>query len=246
MSKASGLASGSAWAPRRFWKTVHCRPAESPGFFQILLDARAAKTPAKALLCLPSLPLAKALAEEWQAQEGVVEPSTMPLTRLANTAIDRVGKARAAVLEDLAGYGASDLLCYRAEGPEELVAQEAAAWDPLLAWADQALGAPLAVTQGITAVPQPPESLAALRQCLEKFDDFSLAALADAISLTGSLVLGLALAAGRLSAEEAWALSQIDETFQAARWGRDAEAAAKAARRAAALGAAGRFLALLR
>lgn len=244
MSEGARAATGAAWAPRRFWQKVTCRPAEAPGLYQVFLDTRPAKTPAKAPLAVPGQALAEALAEEWQAQDGAVNPATMPLTRLANTAIDRVSKARAAVLEDLAGYGASDLLCYRAEGPAALVAQEAAAWDPALAWADQALGAPLAVTQGITAIDQPPASLAALRAHLEALDDFALAATADAVSLTGSLVLGLALAKGHFTAEKAWALCQVDEAYQTARWGHDAEAAAKAAQRAAALDAAGRFLAL--
>lgn len=233
----------TAWAAKRFWAAA--RPAPVAGGHGIFLDGKPVNTPARALLVLPTALLAEAVAAEWEAQAGAIRPETMPLTRAANSAIDRVAPRRGEVAAMLAEYAGSDLLCYRAGSPPELAARQARAWDPLLAWAAGTLGAPLAVGAGIVHVPQPAGSLAACHAILAAAGPFRLAALHDLVALSGSLVLGLAVDAGRLAAEEAWPLSRLDEEWQAEQWGRDEEAeAAAAARRAAFLDAA-RLLMLL-
>lgn len=232
----------TGWAKRRFW--ADAAVAAAAGGWQVLLDGRAVRTPAKALLVLPTRAMAKAVAGEWQAQGAEVAPATMPMTRMANTAVDGVGPRHAAVVAALAEWGGSDLLCYRAEGPAALVARQAAGWDAWLDWAADALGARLAVTTGLMPVAQPPAALAALRAAVAAQDAFRLTALHDLVTIPGSLVLGLAVAAGRLTADDAFALSRIDEDWQAELWGRDAEAAESAARKQADMAAAGRFFAL--
>jgi chaperone required for assembly of F1-ATPase len=231
-----------AWAPRVVWRQVTVAPGD--GGHAVLLDGRPLRTPARAPLRLPAAALAEAVAAEWRAQRDRVRPATMPLTRLASTAIDRVAPQHAAVAGIVAAYGATDLLCYRAAAPAALAARQAAAWDPLLAWAAAALAAPLAVGQGVMPVPQP-AAAAPLAARVRACGAFELAALHDLAALTGSLVLALAVREGRLGAAEAFRLSRIDEDWQAELWGSDAEAAAAAALRAADAEAAGRFLALL-
>jgi chaperone required for assembly of F1-ATPase len=232
----------SAWAAKRFWKAATVEACE--GGFTIRLDARPVKTPAKQPLVLPTLAMAQALAVEWDAQDGVIKPETMPLTRAANSSIDKVVPNFEAVVDELAGYGGSDLLCYRAEGPEPLVARQAAGWDPLLAWAKDVLHAPLNVTAGVIPVAQPAESVQRLRAHVARHSAFHLAALHDLVAITGSLVLALAVARGHLTAEQAFALSRIDETWQAEQWGEDEEAARAEAVRKAALLDAERFYGL--
>jgi chaperone required for assembly of F1-ATPase len=235
---------GGVWAPRRFWTVARAEPAE--GGHVVLLDARPLRTPARAPLLLPSRALAEAVAAEWDAQEGTVQPATMPLTRAANTAIDRVQPHRPAVEAEVAGYGETDLICYRAAAPEGLVAAQAAAWDPLLDWAAAALGAPLRPVAGVIHAPQPESSLAALRRAVAGFDDFGLVALHDMVALSGSLVIGLATAAGQEPPATLWERAHVDEAWQVAQWGEDAEAAAAMARRRAEFLQAVRFLALAR
>lgn len=234
----------SNWKARRFWKAASIAP-EGTGF-AVLLDARPVKTPAKTALLLPTQALAELVSSEWDAQTGEVRPETMPATRMANSAIDKVRPQFAEVAEMLAEYAGSDLLCYRAEAPEALIDRQAAGWDPLLAWAAEVHGAPLVVTHGVIHVPQPPASLAALRAALFAQDEYRLAALHDLIAITGSLVLGLAVAAGRITAEEAFALSRIDEHWQAEQWGTDEEAAEMEAAKHRALTEAARFYELCR
>lgn len=229
----------SAWAPKRFWTSAEV--AEAPGGFAVTLDGRQVKTPAKAPLVVPSRALAEAIAREWQAQDEKIDPATMPVTRGANAAIDKVRSQHAEVAALIADYGGTDLLCYRAEAPRELVARQSAHWDPLLDWAEAALGARLAVTQGVVPVAQPEATLAALSARVAAMDEWQLAALHDLVGLTGSLVLGLAVAEGRLTADEAWTIAQIDEAWQAEQWGADDEAAAHADRKRAALLDAERF-----
>lgn len=229
----------SAWAPKRFWTSAEV--AEAPGGFAVTLDGRQVKTPAKAPLVVPSRALAEAIAREWQAQDEKIDPATMPVTRGANAAIDKVRPQHAEVAALIADYGGTDLLCYRAEAPRELVARQSAHWDPLLDWAEAALGARLAVTQGVVPVAQPEATLAALSARVAAMDEWQLAALHDLVGLTGSLVLGLAVAEGRLTADEAWTIAQIDEAWQAEQWGADDEAAAHADRKRAALLDAERF-----
>lgn len=229
----------SGWAPKRFWKAASVQPA--PGGFAVTLDGRAVKTPAKAPLVVPTLAMAQAIAAEWQAQTGTVDPESMPCTRAANSALDKLSVQGAEVAAMLAAYGANDLLCYRAEHPPALAARQAAAWDPLLDWAAETLDAALIVTRGVMPRPQPAASLARLADQVAALDAFRLAAFHDLVAISGSLVLALAVARGRLTAEEAWAISRIDEAWQAEQWGEDEEAAAAEAWRHAAFLQAHRF-----
>jgi chaperone required for assembly of F1-ATPase len=199
------------------------------------------RTPAKAALVLPSLAMAQAIAAEWQAQDGTVKPATMPMTRMANSAIDKVAPQFDEVAALIAAYAETDLLCHRAAAPAALAARQAAAWDPLLDWAADHLDARLRVTVGIMPVAQPVASLDALGQAVRATTPFRLAALHDLVAITGSLVLGLAVARGRIDAATAFALSRIDESWQAELWGQDAEAAESEAIKRAALADAERF-----
>ena len=231
------------WSMKRFWTAAGV--AERPEGWAVTLDGRPVRTPAKAPLALPTEALARAVAEEWDAQQGEVRPALMPLTRTANSAIDKVAPMAAAVVEEIARYGGTDLLCYRAEGPPALVARQAAAWDPWLDWiAGQ--GAGLRVTSGIVHVAQPGESLARLTALVSARTPFELAALHDLVAISGSLVLGLAVAEGRMDAGEAFDLARVDEDWQAALWGTDDEAAESAAAKRQAMTDAGRFLRLCR
>lgn len=232
----------SGWKAKRFWQAAVAEPCE--GGFTVRLDGRAVKTPAKAPLVVPTLALAQAIAAEWEAQSGEVRPETMPVTRAANSAIDKIRVQRAEVVELLAAYGGSDLLCYRALGPEALAERQAAGWDPLLDWAAEALGARLAVTRGVMPVAQDAAALDRLAARVAGFGDFHLAGFHDLVAISGSLILALAVTEGRLAAEEAWALSRIDETWQVEQWGEDEEAAAAEAKRHVAFGEASRFYAL--
>jgi chaperone required for assembly of F1-ATPase len=215
------------WTAKRFWTEVGV--AQEAGGWRVLLDGRPLKTPAKAALDLPSAAMAEAMAEEWAAQHEVIDPRKMPVTRSANSAIDRVAPQKAEVVAMLAGYGETDLLCHRADGPDALVARQAEGWDPLLDWADETLGARLRPTTGILPAEQAPEALERLSEALDALDAFRLTAVHDLVTLSGSLVLGLAVARGRLDAETGWALSRIDEDWQIAQWGEDEEAAKAAA-----------------
>lgn len=234
----------SGWVAKRFW--AEARAVEGAGGWGVALDGRMVRTPAKAPLRLPSEALARAVAAEWQAVEGEVRPALMPLTRLANSGQDKVAPQFAAVAASVADYGGTDLLCYRAEAPAELAARQAAGWDPLLEWAASALGAPLGVTRGLMPLAQPAASLAALAARVAGFSPHELAALHDLVAIPGSLVLGLAVAEGRLAAGEAFALSRIDEVWQAELWGADAEAAESEALKRADHALAARFLQLCR
>ena len=217
--------------------------AETEGF-ALALDGKRVKTPAGQALAVAWRALAEAIAAEWSDQGERVLPHTMPLMQLTATALDRVASTRAAAVDQLVRYGETDLLCYRAAEPPDLVARQTAMWQPLVDWAALRFGAGLAVTAGLMPQPQPAAALAALRAALEPVDPFGLAGLLAATGAAGSLVLALAIKERRLSADEAWALSQLDETFQIERWGEDHEAAKRRAALRADLLAAGRFLAL--
>lgn len=214
----------SEWKQKRFWKEANVVPAE--GGFTVQLDGRAVKTPATAPLIMPTRAMADAAAKEWNAQEGHIDPRTMPVTRSANAAIDKVIPQQTEVVDLIAAYGESDLLCYRAETPAELVTRQSEGWDPLLAWADAALGAPLLVTAGIIHQEQPAQSVARLHALVHDQTPFALAALHDLVALSGSLVIGLAALHGHAGAEALWQISRIDETWQIEQWGPDEEAAA--------------------
>lgn len=232
----------SGWAARRFWKTASAVPVE--GGFAVHLDARPLRTPLKAPLVLPTLGLAEAVAGEWQAQGDTVDPTAMPFTRTANSAIDKVAPQQEEVAAMLAAYGDSDLLCYRAEEPADLVARQAEAWDPLLDWSGTVLFAPLVKTAGVIHVKQSPASLAALRGQVDRLSPFQLAAFHDLVAISGSLVLAMAVTRGRISASEAWSLSRVDEDWQISQWGEDEEAAESAARKREAFLHADRFYGL--
>lgn len=232
----------SAWKAKRFWKSATAEACE--GGFTVKLDGRAVKTPAKRLLAVPTLAMAQAIAAEWDAQQGLVKPDTMPVTRAANSALDKVAEQFDEVAELLIAYGDSDLLCYRATGPQGLIGRQAAGWDPLLDWAAKSLGAPLTVTAGIVHQPQPKASLDVLATLVRAYSPFQMAAFHDLVAISGSLVLAIAVTRGRLTADEAWSLSRIDETWQAELWGVDDEAALLEATKRAALLDAARFYGL--
>lgn len=213
----------STWAPKRFWKATEV--AERANGYEVRLDGRSVRTPLKTLLVVPTEAFAERIAAEWEAQEKLVDPRTMPFTRAANAALDKVALQRAEVADMLSAYGGTDLLCYRATAPEALVARQAAAWDPMLDWAMQTYGARLQVTSGVVPVDQDPESLARLGQVVHGFDPFQLTGLHDLVAISGSLVLGLAVAAGNLTAELAFDMSRIDETWQIEQWGEDEDEA---------------------
>jgi chaperone required for assembly of F1-ATPase len=233
----------SGWTPKRFW-TEAAVIADGEGF-AVALDGRPVRTPLKAKLIVPTRGFAEEVAREWQAQGELIDPNTMPATRLSNSAIDKVKAQRDEVVEMLASYGGSDLLCYRAEEPQILVDRQQEGWDPLLDWAGEAFGARLRTGRGIMPVAQAEEHLRSLGAPLDGMDPFELAAVHDLVVLSGSLVLALAVSEGRLSATEAWRLSRIDEDFQIEEWGEDEEAAEAAARRRTAFLDAARFHALL-
>lgn len=219
---------------KRFWTEVTAAPAE--GCWRVLLDGRAPRTPAGAAYDLPTEALARLVADEWSAQGEFVELATMPATRLAATAIDRIPQARTETAEEISRYAGSDALCYFADAPASLVARQEAAWGPWLDRAETELGIRLLRAAGIGHVRQPQESLDNTRSLALELDDFSLGGLALATSLLGSAVLALFVQRGMLSGEEAFDLSRLDEAFQEEQWGVDAEAAERtAARRAEAV-----------
>ena len=232
------------WKARRFWQHAGVR-SEGDGW-QIFLDDRPLRTPGKLPLAVPTRALAQAIAGEWDAQTEVIAPHTMPLTRAANSAIEKVTPQFDAVAGMLTEYGATDLLSYRAERPEELVRLQAENWDPLIDWAADHLRAPLRVTQGILPVPQDPQVMARLDAHVRSLDAFGLTALHDLVTLPGSLVIGLAVLHGRIDAEDAHRLSRIDEEYQIAQWGRDEEAMQAAENRRQAILSAARFWSLAR
>ncbi|MCV2446786.1 ATP12 family chaperone protein [Paracoccus sp. DMF] len=234
----------SEWKARRFWKAASVRPAGAG--WEVVLDDRPLRTPGKQPLVLPTEALARALAAEWDAQADVIDPNRMPLTRAANSAIEKVAPQFHDVATMLAEYGGTDLLSYRADAPEELARAQAEGWDPLIDWAATELRAPLRITHGVIPVPQDPAALLKLHAEVAALDAFGLTALHDLVTLPGSLVLGLAVIRGRIDAETAHALSRIDEEFQAQRWGRDEEADAAAAARLAAMRDSERFWQLSR
>lgn len=228
---------------KRFYKQVSV--GEAGEAFEVLLDGRAVKTPARATLHLQTRALAEASAAEWEVQGDKIDPRTMPATGLANAAIDRVAPEPEAFAVSLARYGESDLLCYRAEHPSDLVEAQAKAWDPLLAWARQRYDVDFEVTAGIVHRPQPAQTLERLGHAIAARDAFALAALSQIVTISGSLVIGLALAEGAVEADEAWFAATVDERYQSEKWGEDAEAARALEARRSDFLAAARFLSLL-
>jgi len=220
--------------PRRFYKSVGIEAKD--GEFALILDGRPVKTPAKAPLALPTRSLAEAVAAEWSAQVEIIDPTRMPLTRLVNVALDGVAAELAGVAAEIAKYGESDLLCYRAEGPEKLVRAQAEAWDPILAASESRLNARFICSAGIVFVEQPLATRDAVRRAVEAVGagpsgHFRLAALHVTTALSGSVLLALALAAGEMKLAEVWSAAHVDEDFQMRLWGQDQEAMARRASR---------------
>ncbi len=229
----------SEWQTKRFWTDTRVVPDESG--FGVELDGRRLKTPAKATLIMPTRHMAEAVATEWDAQIETIDPGTMPVTQSANSALDKVRHQHAEVAGMLAAYGDTDLLCYRAEGPQELVTRQAEQWDPVLDWADDALGARLVPRTGIMHEAQDARALAALEAQVHALTPFELAAFHDLVSLSGSLILGFAAALDWRPADAIWDLSRLDESWQEEQWGVDEEASANAEQKRRAFHHAKRF-----
>jgi chaperone required for assembly of F1-ATPase len=204
---------------KRFYERAHVAETDGGGA-QILLDGKPVKTPARNALAAPTRALADAIAAEWDAQKDVVDPASMPLTRLANSAIDAVSNAAVPVADEVAEYLGTDLLCYRADAPAGLIDKQSVAWDPVLAWAREQFGARFALAQGVVHVPQPREAIAAVRAAIPG-DPWRLAAVSSITTLTGSALLALALAHDALDARTAWAAAHVDEDWQVSQWGKD-------------------------
>lgn len=228
---------------KRFYKIVTVEPLAAA--FEIRLDGRPVKTPAREPLALPGRVLADAIAAEWQAQGDKVDPREMPLTGLANAAIDRVAPDPAAFASNLALYGESDLLCYRAEEPPELVSREAAEWDPLLAWARHRYDIAFEIVTGIVHRSQPAATVERLAEAMASRDAFALAGLSPLVTISGSLILALALAEGAIDANAAFDAAHLDELYQAQHWGEDQLALDARDARRRDFNAAARFLSLL-
>jgi chaperone required for assembly of F1-ATPase len=223
----------SAWAAKRFWTSTSVVAVE--GGYAVHLDARPVKTPSKKLLILSNSAVAQAIAVEWDAQQGLIRPDTMPMTRYANSAVEKVAPQFDAVADHVATYGETDLLCYRATAPQALIDRQNAAWDPWLEWAAQDLNAPLIATAGVMYIAQNPASLTNLRAQIDEMTDFHLSAFHDLVAISGSFVLALAMARGRITAAQGFELSRIDEDWQIEQWGQDDDANALAASKARAL-----------
>ncbi len=228
---------------KRFFKTVSL--AEDAHGHAVLLDGRELRTPAKRQFRLPTPDLAAAVAAEWDAQADKVDPQTMPLMRLAATAIDRVAAHRGDVVDQIAAYAGSDLTCYRAEAPAKLMDRQHEAWAPLLDWAQRRYDVTFTVTSGVMHVAQPDATLATMHRVVAGADDFTLSGLATLTQAAGSLVIALALKEGEIDADQAFAAAEVDETFQAEQWGEDAEAADRRAGVRTTIAEAARFLSLL-
>lgn len=227
---------------KRFWRDV---AVVGEGPFGLALDGRAVKTPAKALFLVPSRGLAQAVAAEWDAQGDVIVPLSMPLTGLCNAAIDLVSGNAEAFADALSRFGEGELLAYRADGPATLLARQAAIWDPLLAWAQRQHGLDFRLVTGVLYQPQPAETLAMTVDKFRDFDEFRLVALNAIVTITGSVVIGLAMVDAAIDAAAAWEAGHLDELWQAEKWGRDPLAEAGHAQRQADLAAAERLLRLL-
>lgn len=227
--------------PKRFYKEVLVTPV--PEGFAIALDGKPVRTPGRASLAVHDEELARALAAEWDAQEKEIDPARMPLTRMVNTALDGVASAPEAVFEEILRYAGSDLLCYRASTPVELVERQAELWDPFLDWAVQAYGARFALSEGVMHVAQPPEAVGALAAVLRRHSSpMMLTALHTVTAMSGSILLALALAEGEADADAVWNAAHVDEDWNISQWGEDHEAVARRAARREDMDAAARII----
>lgn len=229
---------------KRFYERASASDATGEGGFAVLLDGKPVRTPGRRHLTAPSRALAQAIADEWNAQEDVIDPARMPLTRLANAVIDAVADRATPVADEIAKYLDSDLLFYRADAPEGLVAREAEMWDPVLSWAREDLGARFIQVQGVMHAAQPKEAVAAARAAIPA-DIWRLGAVSVVTTLTGSALLALALAHRAIDTERAWAAAHVDEDWEMAQWGEDALALERRAYRRAEMQAAATVLQLL-
>lgn len=209
---------------KRFWKQAAV--VENDGGYGVELDGRRVNTPNKTPLIVPTISMAQAIAAEWDAQPEKIDPLSMPVTRSANSALDKVLPQQAEVTAMLAEYGDSDLLCYRAAGPVELIAQQAAMWDDVLDWAATEFGGRLVVGEGVMHVAQDTVILQNLHAQVTAFDNFALVGVHDLVAISGSLILALAVTRGAVSVSDAWAKSRVDEHWQVSQWGHDDEASA--------------------
>lgn len=230
---------------KRFYKKVAASPVEDKNY-EVHLDGRPVRTPMRHALQLPGAGLARAVADEWDAQGEEIDVETMPMTRIAATAIDRVRHDRDVYTDQVAAYAETDLLCYRAPSPSGLVVLQSKAWQPLLDWSRETYGAALRATEGLSPIEQDRDALDRLRKALDDHDEFELAAVSVATAASGSLVLALALAQQRIDAREAYEASQLDESYQNQTWGVDPEAQQRRDVLRADLEASAAFLALLR
>jgi len=210
------------WQVKKFWTEVSIQPVARG--YAVRLDGRAIRTPAKAELILPTEKFALYVASEWEAQVEKIDPDNMPATRSANAAIDKVAIQKTEVADMLAAYGDSDLLCYRATSPVELVARQCEIWNPFLDWAAESLGVRLIPREGVVHHPQDPDDIARLSKLVHALSNFELAAFHDLVSLSGSLILGFAVTQKVAPAEEIWLASRLDENWQEQHWGEDADA----------------------
>ena len=230
--------------PKRFYQTAGVETRADQ--HHLVLDGKPTRTPKKKPLAVPTRPLAEAIAAEWEAQTERIDPATMPLTRYVNTILDGIIGREAEVRADIAKYAGTDLVCYRADMPDDLIATQAGSWDPLLAWAREDLKMPLVATEGVMPVDQARETMERAEAALADLDAFHLAAVHTMTTLMGSLVLALAVLKGRLSAQEAWAAAHVDEDWQIRKWGEDEQAAARRERRWQEMQSAELMLRLLR
>jgi chaperone required for assembly of F1-ATPase len=228
---------------KKFYTVASAAPAD--GQFTVVLDGRPIKTPAKTPFLVPTRALAEAIAAEWQGQEEDINQHSMMLTGLAYAAIDRTPMHRLEIIDEVSGYAATDLLCYPAENPKELVAKQMDAWQPLLDWAAAELGIALVVAKGLAPVSHPAASLAAARGQVKACDNFVLAALDRLTHISGSLVIALAVRQGYADAADAYDLAHLEEYWQAEKWGADADAEDRHADRKKQMQAAQQFIRLL-
>jgi chaperone required for assembly of F1-ATPase len=226
-----GAGAGSRPLPRRFYQTAEAGPPGPDGTRPVLLDGRPVRTPAKRELRVASKALAEAVATEWDTQQGVIDPALMPLTRLLNTALDGVEHRMAEVAADVVKHSGSDLLCYRADYPEGLAERQRALWTPVLDWIARRHGAVFTVTAGLMPVAQPDEAPQRIAEAVRRLDPLHLASLHVMTTLMGSALLALAVIEGQLTPEAAWEAAHVDEDWQIAEWGEDAEATARRERR---------------
>jgi len=229
---------------KRFYEKAHYEPRD--GVFCLLLDGKPALTPAKNALEVPSEALAKAMANEWEQQAEQIDPTAMPLTKLANSALDHVDARRQEVIDDIVRYAGNDLICYMAEDPQELMMKQMATWGPVLDWLRQGLGANFEVAYGVNHMTQSEQSLGQVKLVLQDLDAFSLTSLHTMTTLMGSALLMLAHIAGMYDVTSIWQSAHIDEDWQMSKWGKDAEALARREQRWREMQAASRFLDLLR